>query len=82
MDGSLPAGIALSGPAWHGNCFSRVFKNCASRRDPALRGYCKCLHVTEYAAFSKTSNALDGGPMLVFQHPDWRPRQRGVSYPL
>jgi hypothetical protein len=47
----------------------RVLKNCASRRDPALCGYCKCSHMTAYAALSKTPHALADGLMLVFQHP-------------
>jgi hypothetical protein len=45
-----------------------VLKNRASRRDPALCGYCKCSHILEYAALSKTPHALDD-LMLVFQHP-------------
>ncbi len=49
--------------------FSRLLKSGASRRDPALRGFCKCSHMTEYAAVSKTPHALADGPMLVFQHP-------------
>jgi hypothetical protein len=28
-------------------CISRVLKNRASRRDPALFGFCKCSHMTE-----------------------------------
>jgi hypothetical protein len=46
-----------------------MLKNCASGRDPALCGYCKCSHMTEYAALSKTPHALADGLMLVFQHP-------------
>jgi len=49
--------------------FKRRLKNCASRRDPALRGFCKCSHIYEYAALSKTPHALAAGTMLVFQHP-------------
>jgi hypothetical protein len=44
-------------------------KNGASGLDPALRGFCKCSHITEYAALSKAPRALADGPMLVFQHP-------------
>ncbi|MCK7469764.1 MAG: hypothetical protein MZU95_02390 [Desulfomicrobium escambiense] len=44
-------------------------KNRASRRDPALCGFCKCSHIAEYAALSKTPHALADGLMLVFQHP-------------
>ncbi|HSO61493.1 MAG TPA: hypothetical protein VLR50_10710 [Desulfobacterales bacterium] len=47
--------------------FNRVLKNCASRREPALCGYCKCSHIPEYAALSKTPHALTDGLMLVFQ---------------
>jgi histone acetyltransferase (RNA polymerase elongator complex component) len=46
-----------------------VLKNQASRRDPALCGYCKCSHIDAYAALSKTPHALADGLMLVFQHP-------------
>jgi hypothetical protein len=46
-----------------------LLKNGASRRDPALCGFCKCSHMIEYAALSKTPHALADGPMLVFQHP-------------
>jgi hypothetical protein len=46
-----------------------VLKNCASRRDPALCGFCKCSHILEYAALSKTPHALADGLMLVFKHP-------------
>jgi hypothetical protein len=46
-----------------------VFKNRASRRDPALCGFCKCSHIDEYAALSKTPHALADGLMLIFQHP-------------
>jgi len=45
-------------------------KNRASRRDPALCGYCKCSHRTEYAALFKMPHALADGLMLVFEHPD------------
>ncbi len=48
---------------------NRVLKNRASGRDPALCGYCKCSHITEYAALSKIPHALADGLMLVFQHP-------------
>jgi hypothetical protein len=47
----------------------RVLKNRASRRDPALCGFCKCSHTLEYAALSKTPHALADGLMLVFHHP-------------
>jgi hypothetical protein len=46
-----------------------VSKNCASRRDPALCGFCKCSHIFEYAALSKTPHALADGLMIVFEHP-------------
>jgi hypothetical protein len=48
---------------------SRLLKNCASGRDPALCGFCKCSHILEYAALPKTPHALADGLMLVFQHP-------------
>jgi hypothetical protein len=48
---------------------TRVLKNRASGRDPALCGFCKCSHINEYAALSKTPHALADGLMLVFQHP-------------
>jgi hypothetical protein len=44
-------------------------KNRASSRDPALHGFCKCSHILEYAALSKTPCALADGLMLVFQKP-------------
>jgi hypothetical protein len=47
-----------------------VLKNRASRRDLALCSFCKCSHINEYAALSKTPHALADGLMLVFQHPD------------
>jgi hypothetical protein len=47
-----------------------VLKNRAEGRDPALRGFCKCSHINEYAALSKTPRALADGLILVFQHPD------------
>jgi len=40
---------------------SRMLKNRASHRDPALNGYCKCSHMTEYATLSKTPHALADG---------------------
>jgi hypothetical protein len=46
-----------------------VLKNGASGRDPALRGFCKCSHIDEYAALSKAPHALADGLMLVLQHP-------------
>jgi len=46
-----------------------VLKNGASGRDPALRGFCKCSHISQYAALSKSPRALADGPMLVFPHP-------------
>jgi hypothetical protein len=48
---------------------NRVLKNRASRRDPALCGFCKCSHIFEYAALSKTPHALTDGLMLAFEHP-------------
>jgi hypothetical protein len=47
-----------------------VLKNVASGRDPVLRGFCKCSHIEQYAALSKTPHALADGPMLVFQDPE------------
>jgi hypothetical protein len=47
----------------------RVLKNRASGRDPALCGFCKCSHIVEYAALSKTLHALADVLMLVFQYP-------------
>jgi hypothetical protein len=56
-----------------------VLKNCAYGRDPALCGFCKCSHIVEYAALSKTLHALADGLMLVFKHPaDCR---RSARYP-
>jgi len=49
--------------------FNRVLKNCVSGRDPAMRGFCKCSHIIEYAALSKTPRALADGLILVFQYP-------------
>jgi len=49
--------------------FNRVSKNCVSGRDPALRGFCKCSHISEYAPLSKTPRAWADGLILVFQHP-------------
>jgi hypothetical protein len=46
-----------------------MLKNRASRRDPALCSFCKCSHIAEYAALSKTPHALVDGLMLVFKHP-------------
>jgi hypothetical protein len=43
-----------------------VLKNCAPGRDPALGGFCKCSHIAEYAALSRTPHALAGGRVLVF----------------
>jgi hypothetical protein len=34
-----------------------------------LCGFCKCSHIYEYAALSKTPHALADGLMLAFQHP-------------
>jgi hypothetical protein len=34
-----------------------------------LCGSCKCSHIDEYAALSKTPHALADGLMLVSQHP-------------
>jgi hypothetical protein len=34
-----------------------------------LCGFCKCSHLDEYAALSKTPHALADGLMLVFKHP-------------
>jgi len=46
-----------------------VLKNCAEGLDPALCGFCKCSHINEYAALSKTPHVLADGLMLVFHHP-------------
>jgi hypothetical protein len=46
-----------------------VLKNRASRREPTLCSFCKCSHIAEYAALSKTPHALADGLMLVFQRP-------------
>jgi hypothetical protein len=59
--------IGLSGIAGGGS--NRLLKNGASGRDPALRGSCKCSHMSQYAALSKSPRALADGLMLVFQHP-------------
>jgi hypothetical protein len=45
-----------------------VLKNCASSREPALCGFCRCSNIVEYAALSKTPRALADGLMLAFQH--------------
>jgi hypothetical protein len=34
-----------------------------------LCGFCKCSHIDEYAALSKTPHALADGLMLAFQQP-------------
>jgi hypothetical protein len=60
---------------------SRMLKNRASRRDPALCGYCKCSHLAEYAALFKTPHALADGLMLVFQHPVSAGRSESVCRP-
>jgi hypothetical protein len=52
---------------------SRVLKNGVSGRDPALRGSCKCSHISQYAALSKSPRALADGLILVFQHPTKEP---------
>jgi len=46
-----------------------VLKNLTCGRDPALCDSCKCSHIAEYAALSKTPHALADGLMLVFKHP-------------
>jgi hypothetical protein len=51
------------------NAIKREQKNGASGRDPALHGSCKCSHISQYAALSKSPCALADGPMLVFQLP-------------
>jgi hypothetical protein len=58
----------------------RVLKNRASRRDPALCGFCKCSHMNEYAALSKTPHALADGLTLVFQHPVNTPGVEGSRF--
>jgi hypothetical protein len=45
-------------------------KNGISGRDPALRGFYKCSHISQYAALSKTPRAWADGLILVFQRPD------------
>jgi hypothetical protein len=47
-----------------------LLKSCGSGRDPALRGFCKCSHISAYAALSKTPRAWVDSPMLVFKQPD------------
>ena len=39
----------------------RVLKNGSSGRDPALRGFCNCSHIFEYAALSNTPRAWADG---------------------
>jgi hypothetical protein len=58
-----------------------VLKNGALRRDPALCGFCKCSHMTAYAALSKTPHALADGLMLVFQYPvkSWLQMQAAIE---
>jgi len=34
-----------------------------------LCGFCKCSHINEYAALSKSPHALADGLMLGFEHP-------------
>jgi prepilin-type N-terminal cleavage/methylation domain-containing protein len=65
-------------PAERGYRFSRVLKNCASGRDPALRGSCKwTAHPADGGtALSKTPRALADSLIFVFQHPV-RNDQRG-----
>jgi hypothetical protein len=58
-----------------------VLKNCSSRRDPALCGYCKCSHIDAYAALSKTPHVLADVLMLVFQHPVQTETAAGLSGP-
>jgi hypothetical protein len=65
VSGSAP--VKYIGGCWKN--FSRLFKNGASVRDPALRGSCKCSHISRYAALSKLPRALADGPRLVFQYP-------------
>jgi hypothetical protein len=44
-------------------------KKGVSGRDPALRGYCKYSHISQYAALSKTPRTGADGLILVFQYP-------------
>jgi hypothetical protein len=62
-------GAAHIGAPSGGSLINRVLKNRASRRDPALCGFCKFSHIAAYAALSKTPHALADGLMLVFQQP-------------
>jgi hypothetical protein len=48
---------------------NRVLKNRVQGRKPALCGFCKCSHINEYAALSKTPHALADGLMPVFSTP-------------
>jgi hypothetical protein len=62
--------LAAGRAEFHGGILlSRLSKNGASGRDPALRGFCKCSHISPYAALSKTPRAWADGPILVFQRP-------------
>jgi hypothetical protein len=58
--------VSIVGMAGSPSSLARVLKNRASGRDPALCGFCKCSHINEYAALSKTPHALADGLMLVF----------------
>jgi hypothetical protein len=40
-----------------------VLKNRAYGRDPALCSFCKCSHIFEYAALSKTPTAARNWPL-------------------
>ena len=57
----------------------RVLKKGASGRDPALRGSCKCSHISQYAALSKSPRVLADGLMLLFQHPVRASAERKLS---
>jgi hypothetical protein len=49
----------------------RVLKNRASRRDPALCGFCKCSHIVNMLRFPKRRMPwlTAYGLMLAFQNP-------------
>jgi hypothetical protein len=49
--------------------YNRVLKNGVYGLDPALCGFCKCSHITQYAALCKTPQAFADSLILVFRHP-------------
>jgi hypothetical protein len=46
------------------NSFNRVLKNCASRRDPALCGFCKCVVCPKIEGWE--AGKLEGKPFMPF----------------